>query len=58
MEGDENEEVSVMGEFNQWCPEVMIKDEAGKFQYETKVVGGFKYRYEFIVNGNMVYDEE
>lgn len=54
----EEEEILIMGEFNQWLPEPMRRVE-GKpklFEFEVDVFNGFKYRYQYIVNGEIVID--
>lgn len=45
-----------MGEFNNWMPDLMqrLTDEA--FRYEVKVEAGYKYRYQFIVKGEITID--
>ncbi len=35
----------------------MTKGENDKYYFEANVIGGFKYRYQFIVCGEMVIDE-
>lgn len=57
----DQEDIMVMGEFNQWNPDLMMREpaqEEGKlrFVYRTKVPIGFKYRYQFIINGEITID--
>ena len=52
----ENEDILIMGEFNEWFPEPMTLLEERKYKYEVSVLPGFKYRFQFIVNGEIVID--
>lgn len=64
---DENNTVSIMGEFNNWIPEIMERYEservllepelANTFFYRTKLFVGFKYRYHFSVGDEFVVDQ-
>ena len=52
-----------MGEFNEWNPEVMKRtssseDSSQNFFFETLVPIGYKYRYQFIVNGDIKVDPD
>ena len=53
------EEVCIMGEFNNWAIEIMAKSEStvrpefSRFTYEAQVPAGYKYRYVYIVDGDM-----
>ena len=53
---DVSEDVLIMGEFNQWMPDVMQRLEGNHFTYQIDVIPGFKYRYQFIVNGEITID--
>ena len=53
---NEGEDILIMGEFNQWFPESMQVREGKRYFYSLKVPAGFKYRYQFIVNGEIVID--
>lgn len=54
---EENDTVAIMGEFNNYMPEIMERyeteqvllepDLANTFFYKTKLLVGFKYRYHF-----------
>ena len=53
------EDIAVMGEFNNWLPTPMdfiFEDNKMKYVYETFVPVGYKYRYQFIVNGEICTD--
>jgi hypothetical protein len=59
---DLNNNVMVSGEFNEWYPEFMKRGQDPLtmqllYYYEKKVLSGFKYRYNFIVNGKIVVDK-
>lgn len=54
----ENEDVLVMGEFNNWFPEVMSKQFSKQFEFRVRVPSGYKYRYQFIVNGEITIDSK
>ena len=57
-EGNENEDdVLIMGEFNEWNPVSMKKTEDCVFYHEVYVIGGYKYRYQFIINWEISIDE-
>jgi 1,4-alpha-glucan branching enzyme len=50
------EDISVMGEFNNWQPapmDFLFEDNHMKYSYETIVPVGYKYRYQFIINGEI-----
>ncbi len=50
------EDISVMGEFNNWqpCPmDFIFENNSMKYIYETVVPVGYKYRYQFIINGEI-----
>ena len=53
------EEIWIMGEFNNWGIEIMAKSEStvrhdfSRFTYEVQVPAGYKYRYVYIVDGDM-----
>lgn len=51
-----DEDILIMGEFNNWMPEVMTKLHGQNFEYKVKVTPGFKYRFQFIVNGEITID--
>lgn len=55
------EDVMIIGEFNQWKADFMTKidtdDGQVMFKYFTNVISGFKYRFKFIVNGEIVIDK-
>eukprot|EP00347_Sterkiella_histriomuscorum_P004825 403358945 len=50
------EEILIMGEFNNWMPDLMQRVQGQYFEYKVKVTPGFKYRYQFIVNGEICID--
>jgi len=62
----ENDTVSIMGEFTNWMPEIMERYDsqrvllepqlANTFFYKTKLLRGFKYRYNFSVGDQFVVD--
>lgn len=59
--------VMIMGEFSNWLPEVMEKYDFAEveqdntlentFFYRTRVLRGFKYRYNFCVQDELVIDD-
>ena len=59
--------VSILGEFNQWLPEVMqrynqqqINEDQNldnMFYYRTRILKGYSYRYHFSVGKKFVVDE-
>ena len=57
--------VSIMGEFNNWLPEGMYRKSTSKddgedfktFNYTTKLLKGFKYRYVLLVGEQIIHDE-
>lgn len=59
------QEVLIMGEFNKWCLDFMKQDETfsiesagfNRFAHRCKVPIGYKYRYQLMVDGNFVIDE-
>ena len=62
-----NQRVSILGEFNQWMPEVMQRykqtqidenpDLENTFYYRVRILKGYSYRYHFCVNDSFVVDE-
>ena len=62
----ENDTVSIMGEFTNWMPEIMERyaqekvlmepQLANAFFYKTKLLRGYKYRYNFSVGDQFVID--
>jgi 1,4-alpha-glucan branching enzyme len=49
----------VMGEFNNWLPEQMdmrFRNSELQYFYATVVPVGYKYRYQFIINGQITTD--
>jgi len=52
--------VLIQGEFNSWLPEAMEKQSGDEvvFFYKTRLLRGFKYRYNFIVNDEICVDED
>lgn len=63
---DENDTVSILGEFTNWIPEIMERYESERvllepaltntFFYRTKLFVGYKYRYHFSVGEQFVVD--
>ena len=51
----DDEDVLIIGEFNDWFPEPMTKS-FDSYIYEVKVIPGYKYRFQFIVNGEIIID--
>ena len=51
------QEVMIMGEFNEWVPQLMEEITKDTFTYQTNVIPGLKYRYQFIVNGDITIDQ-
>ncbi|CDW88183.1 UNKNOWN [Stylonychia lemnae] len=45
-----------MGEFNQWQPQLMERVTDNIFAFETKVLPGYKYRFNFKVGENLRHD--
>ncbi|CDW79446.1 UNKNOWN [Stylonychia lemnae] len=50
------EPVYIMGEFNQWQPELMERVTDNIFAFETKVLPGYKYRFNFRIGENLRHD--
>ncbi|CDW73900.1 UNKNOWN [Stylonychia lemnae] len=48
----EDTKVIIKGEFNNWQPELMKKLTKNVFAYKTKVLAGYKYRFQFFLNEN------
>ncbi|CDW89374.1 UNKNOWN [Stylonychia lemnae] len=48
--------VYIMGEFNKWEPAMMERVADQIFYYETKVLSGYKYRFNFNVGGSIATD--
>jgi hypothetical protein len=56
------DDIMVMGEWNNWLPEPMNMDFSpdGQIRYFVQIVVpvGFKYRYQFILNGEIAVDRK
>ena len=52
-------EVSIMGNFTMWIPESMNKDDTfpHTYAYTALLERGYKHRYQFMVNGDELVDE-
>ena len=48
-----NEDILIMGDFNKWSPEPMELKEDHLYTYVATVKVGYKYRYQFIVDGDI-----
>ena len=63
---DDNDTVSILGEFTDWMPEIMERFDTEQvlmdpslentFFYKTRLLKGFKYRYHFSVGDQFVVD--
>ena len=53
-----NGDILIMGDFNKWSPESMEKKEDCLYTYKAMVTAGFKYRYQFIVDGSIEVDQQ
>ncbi|CDW89559.1 UNKNOWN [Stylonychia lemnae] len=52
----EDEDILIMGEFNNWLPDIMQRLTNQIFLYKVDVLAGYRYRYQFIVNGDITID--
>ena len=53
-----NGDILIMGDFNQWSPEQMERKDDCLYSYKATVTVGYKYRYQFIVDGNIEIDQQ
>ena len=63
----DDDTIAIMGEFNNWMPEIMERFDSEQvllepeltntFYYKTKLFRGFRYRYQFNVGDQFVIDQ-
>src|SRR2546425_7514131 len=46
----------LIGDFNRWKPEPMVRDRRGLWMLSKRLPGGTRYRYDFLVDKRVVAD--